>query len=807
MAHNKAQSWLFILCALEGIAAAIKIFLIPSEGGSLSPVRMVLIAVPLIMAAAWIFAAVRYSGKLDRLARPGFIAGFAILALVFSTLLFLLRYYDPGRYLSAYERLSPLLWYFLLICLQFSLYLLFLYAGFHPGELSFRRPVYSYTLIVFIVLLLIFALIAVTRLGVTFDPAYWGEPGVPLMGWQFGLALIGGLIVLCIGLYARSSTLDLILPIGLYLLTLLICLSVPNSVLKNSYYMPIVQSETQPFPYSDSAYYDQMAQSLLIGHPYQGVIPTRPLYILFLTVLHLFFGQDYARIIAAQTVVLAFLPVLLFYLGKKIHGRVAGVIVALFFIFREWTSLVISSETRVTNTKMLLVDLPTLFLLLVACLLVFRWLEKKRWLDAFLAGGMFGIVLLLRTQSLVILPFIVLIALLVLGWRNRSFYRDLAVFLIGVILSISPWLFHNYKLTGQVAFDADFQNKLLASMYLYGGNEAIQSMNMDHMSLPSLLIQSTLKDPTHVLGFISNHFLATQVDGVLALPLIEPYNGLKAPVNLYWMDWNGELSWYNLLLLVVYLAVISLGIGAAWHRWRWLGLLPLAFSLGYAVSTAVSRYSSWRYDFPADWIYYFYFGVGAAELLGQAAILFGAKREAVFEMDGITNTAPATHPVPKAAALAFLFLLIGSSPWMIEKLSAPRYPDQSVQTLQQELVALPDSPSAEEIQNFMSRPNSYLETGRLLYPRYYNKGDGLSSANPSPAFKVRDFARLGFVLLNQDLMPTVFPTKRFSKPVPQAADVIVLGCKQENYVEARLIAFPDTDTVYLDKPLSEPCTP
>ena len=120
-----------------------------------------------------------------------------------------------------------------------------------------------------------------------------------------------------------------------------------------------------------------MAQSLLIGHPYQGQIPTRPLYIFLLTVLHLLFGENYRNIIIGQTFVLAFIPVIFYFLGKKLHSRVAGVIIALFFIFRELTTLLVSSNTRVSNTKTLLVDLPTLFLLILACYFAIRWLEQK----------------------------------------------------------------------------------------------------------------------------------------------------------------------------------------------------------------------------------------------------------------------------------------------------------------------------------------------------------------------------------------------------------------------------------------------
>ena len=70
---------------------------------------------------------------------------------------------------------------------------------------------------------------------------------------------------------------------------------------------------------------------------------------------------------------------------------------------------------------------------------------------------------------------------------------------------------------------------------------------------------------------------------MLALPLIEPFKSLRAPIDIYWFGWDGHLAWYNFLLVILYLAIIAIGLGSAWKRLRWLGLAPLAFSLGYAL--------------------------------------------------------------------------------------------------------------------------------------------------------------------------------------------------------------------------------
>lgn len=800
---TKHPSWFFYLCALEGAAAIAALFLIPSEGGRLSLARLALISFIAVLCAGWIYLGkvgrrqiYKYTGKYEtRLSVYLYIC--VLLSLLLGASLFFLRYLNPETSLSTYQRLGPLLWYLLILSIQFFFYFLFSRRGVYPANLSLNKPVHITSFVIFCLLLLLLIFISVTRLGLTPDPAYWGEPGVPMLGWQFGLALLGGVCVLNL----RFQWLDSLLPFGLYLFTLILWLSVPVNVLANSFYMPINPPTFQPFPYSDAGYYDQMAQSLLIGHPYQGTIPTRPLYIFLLATLHLLFGENYRNIIVGQTFVLAVIPVVFYFLGKKLHSRIAGVTIALFFIFRELTTLLVSSNTRVSNTKTLLVDLPTLLLLILACLFTMRWLDQKNEKSALIAGGMFGLLLLLRTQSMLVLPLILLAALQVFGWKNRSFYLLTSFFFLGLLITITPWLIHNFLLTGQFAFDAPFQYKVIASQYAYSGNLDINNFDFEGKGLGRVLIEFVWKDPAFVFGFIANHFLAAQIHGVLALPLIKPYHGIFEPINLYWIDWNGGLEWYNLVLLIFYLVVIALGLGAAWKRWRWIGLLPLAFSTGYALATAVGRFSGWRYDLPADWVWYFYFGIGFGEVLFQIVSLFGAREDQLPRTKGTQRQ----HSFQGILGVAVLFAFIGALPWMIKNIASPRYSDTTEASLQQEILSVPNAPSPNKINSFASQSGAFIQIGRVLYPRFFSRDDGLASANPWPAYALREYARMGFLLLNQKSVSVVLPTKRLPE-FSHAQDAIVVGCLRDDYVEARWIIFPELGLVYSNTEVPEACS-
>ena len=806
MKHRRSHLWFHYLCASEGVISLIALLSIPTEGGTVSPARLGLIGILLVLITLWIYLGFRQPKGFDLwLARPASIRLLALLSLTFSLLLFLLRYLDPERLLPLFERLSPLLWYLLLLSVQFALFLLYLKYGFHFESLKTRKRVYIASLVALFILFVALLFVSITKLGITKDSAYWGEPGVPILGWQLVLSVLVGagflLYEFALAPHFASRPLNLVLPLSIWFIACALWLSVPISSLRNSFYAPITPPYKTPFPYSDAGFYDYLAQSLLIGTDYLQNIPPRPLYVSFLAALHLLFGQDYLRIIAAQTLALALFPVALYWLGARLHSRAAGVTIAFFAIFRELTTLWISSNTRTASSKMFVTDLPTAMGIAFVCLVAVRWLERRDARSALLAGGVFGLLLLLRTQSLIVLPVLFVLAWLVHQRRVREWAVAGFAFGIAMILTVTPWLIHNYGVTGRVAFDDPAQMAAIYSQYSFDENLDISRFDFGSESLGRRLLTFTLENPGFVGGFIANHFLDTEIGGLLALPLIERFDGLLAPVNLYWITWDGRLEPYNLLLIVIYLGVIAVGFGAAWNRHKWIGLTPLAFNLGYALANGISRFSSWRYNLPVDWVPYFYFGIGVIEILGWVAILFGADASKMHPLRKVES--PKASSRASHALLAAGFVFAGSMPWLAKGMAVPRYTSTREGLI--ERVQAQDL-NRNPLDSFLSQPGAQIEEGKLLYPRFYRRGDGIFSAHPWPAYAAREYARLGFILLNEGSLQVIFPARE-PYAFPHGADAIVLGCAREDHLEARWIFFPQTNETYFSAPLTEPCAP
>jgi len=811
--------WFFSLAALEAGAALFASWLVPHEGGSFSLTRLALFGLLLLFCILWVYLWARPPRRLDFLLRPLFALYSALLAVTVGCLLFLLRYFEPARFLAYYQRLNPILFYVLVLAAEFSLFVLIWHYGLHRSSLLQRKLVARSALIAFCVLLLVLGLIAVTRLGVTKDPAYWGEPGVPLLGWQAAVAILIGGSLMPLGLrfafdrnpQSKFET-DLLVAAIIWLIAVGIWLSVPMRVMQNSFYAPMTPPTNQPFPNSDAAYYDYHAQSVLLGLGYLGEIPTRPLYILLLALLHILFGQDYALILAGQSCVLALFPVTLYLLGRKIHSRAAGVTIALFAIFRELTTLWVSSATRVSDTRTLLTDLPTAWMVALACLFVMRWLENKSARRALVAGGVCGVLLLLRTQSMLVLPFAVLLALLVFWPEWRAAGRTIALFIVGAAVAVAPWLVHNYLAIGRFAFDDPRQMAVISSQYALSGNLDTSRFNIQSQSLTGNLMAFTLKYPGVVSQFIANHFLATEIGGVLALPLVEPFQSLRAPISIYWFGWDGHLDWYNLLLVILYLGIIAVGLGAAWKGLRWLGLGPLAFSLGYALANGIGRFSGWRYDLPADWVSYFYFGIGVVEIFALTAMLFGAPAQRLFAGAELKQNAVKLNLQFALPVLAG-FALIGSLPWIAEHAVPPQLVPLSASALVERASQVPAAQTAhltqEELAGFLAQntnPAAEVLQGRLLYPRFFWRGQGIAQAHPSPAYVARDYSRLGFLLLMTDqAAPIVFPDKTVPS-VPETGEAFIFGCKHADYLEARVIILPAQNLIFENGSLHDPCT-
>jgi hypothetical protein len=696
-----------------------------------------------------------------------------------------------------YIRFLPFLIWMITLGFQFVIWLWIRCYGWNPGYLLRFRPAFVSSGIVAAVFLVIALVMSLTGWGITPDIFFWGNPGVPLLAWQVWLALASGLALLtALVMYpvirSYQKRLDWIIGGGLFLLALALWLTQP---IPRSFFFPAARAPTfQIFPYSDAGFYDYSAQTLLVGEGFlNGQIVTRPLYILFLAVLHGLEGQDYIKLIVLQTIVLAAFPAALYWLGRSMHCREAGLAAGLLAIFRELNAIAATPLTEVSHSKMLMTDSMTGLGICLFSLAVFRWLRKAeiRPVRAVLVGGFLGMLLLLRSQALFFFPVIWLFLFLQRKLNWKDIVKEGAFFTLGVVLAVSPWIIRNGIRTGDFALDQPSQAAIMAERYASSVEEAQNAQVQNNTgNVGTHIWQYTLAHPLDVAGFVSAHFINNELATLEVLPLkvsFADYHDNFQIASLFWLDGIKAITGWQRLLLIINLILISIGIGSGWAKWQWAGLLPLALQISYSLSSAFGRISGWRFIQPVDWVGYFYFCLGFAEI---CVWVFAASGLSLRPREKNTREISPRRVVSAAwiSASAGAILLTGLLLPLAELIIPQRY---STDVQQLAVKTADESPlrsrAVGSIEEFMKQPKAVQMVGRMLYPRWYKAGGG-EPGNGWAAYKPRTDAHLGFMMVGpygeQQMVLTI---PQSPDNFPHASDVIVYGCRKSGFIDVRLV--------------------
>ncbi len=853
----RARGWtvVFGLAAVEGLAALLYLASLPADAENagllgFSTRRLGLMAVLLVFAAGFAGLAglsrkpAWRSRWLDPARRRALFSALLVLlplgaaASLLAPLSLLSLYRTSGNfvYFAFYERLLPLMIWSGLVCLQGAFWLA--WAGeFNWPALRFQRGVFRAAGVTLGLFALAWLFVALTGIGITPDIVGWGEPAVPLLEWQIWLSwLVGVLFLLFLTTRRWPARRDWIVAGAIWLLAAGLWLGQP--VRTAFFATPGRAPNYEIYPFSDGAYYGLFAQSVLIGNGFKGgEVPPRPLYITLLAGFHALAGQDYEGVIALQTLLLAFFPVVLYFLGRELHSRPAGLVIALLAILREVTAIITSPITEDASTsQFFFADLPAALAISLWALLAIRWLKApdRGVLAPLLTGGAMGLAMLIRTQSVFMLPVALLLALFSLPrslhWRMRGlvWLRQSGWVLAGLLLVISPWLWRNVQVTGQLAFD-DPKSQTGIMLIRYSMDEhghppelAIQpgeDLAAYSNRVNQGLLKSLISQPGRIAGFVSAHFLNAEIGNLLLLPVRDAISSpgeLLMPTRAFWENWSGKPSFGQALLMVVNLGLIALGTGAGWARLRWAGLALLLMNPSYNISHALARNSGWRYLLPVDWITYVYAAIGLMELAVVILLLMGLPRTRLqLLLAGRDEGSPGFNSQGNmrrvALAVGAMFFLVGSILPMVERVIPRRYPEQTRSALVEELVRAVDLAGTgsllDRLAAFGADPDTRLLKGRALYPRYYAAGEG-EPLTAKTGYEELDYPRTVLQVASNDYYGlVVLRAAQAPAYLPDTADVIIIGCMEQGYLEARAVLVLDRPGAFYlaDQGIPEHC--
>jgi hypothetical protein len=825
---EKAWPVYFLLSAVEGLVNVASLFRLPADpknaflfGYSASRLGCIFILLFFSLAALWFAQAswknaawrARWLNPLSSREKIYWTAIALSLLIMAGAWLFLVitQAYPKGAWLPIQERLMPVISFFILTCGELVIFITILRCGISTRWLAAEQPLLVTSLIVWAIIAAGWIFVALTGYGIVSDSMGWGRRGVPLLSWQVAFVWLLCLLFMVLSLRFKTQQqqrkpswwirhLDWLIAVGLWACAAGLWMSQPTYLYSKNY-LPNHES----YPSRDSAFYELVAQSILSGNGFlhNEVVP-RPLYILSIAAFHMVVGNSYSGIILLQTLILALFPVVLYLIGKAIHSRLAGVFIALLGIFRELTAIQATQFGYVSNSKQIMSDFPSALAIAFLVLLLIHWLQDppRRRLYPLLVGGMLGATILVRSQAALFGPFIVFFAWLVYKKNWKRWLLDGILVTLGVMIVISPWLWRSWKLTGALLFDRPRQVAMISQRYTITQQEldlppAPGESDAAYTARLSQDIRSfAIQHPGLVLNFMTDHFTKNLIDSVLVVPInfnLDDYRDNWLPVTPFWQDWGIKLNAGSGLLLSLNLVLIGLGIAYAWRKMRWNGLSPLVIYLVYDLSNAMARNSGHRFILPVDWILYFYYGLGAVQLLIYLgallnhATLLAPSMATSGEQAGWSEKQ--AFPWRKALIWGAVFLGVGLSVNLAEIVFPTRYPTQDNRGIIEAITQSADEKAAgldsTTLTNFLSQPGAVALWGRGLFPYMYDPG---VRTIDYPSMEARNFERLGFELIVPSYYSISLRMPNSPGYFPNASDVIVIGCEgKDNYVDAIVV--------------------
>ncbi|MBX3048335.1 MAG: hypothetical protein KIT46_05020 [Anaerolineales bacterium] len=825
---QKAWQLALALAALAGWATAAALLASPSEAGraslggySLERLALTLAAVLPALLFTWLALRTwrQPSGLAQKLKPVGGLpqAMFAGLAALLAVVFFIsvgLALLPEARAVSLFGSLSlyllrllPLLWFAALVS-GLALVLLLAERFGSAADFTGQKPVLRLGLAVYLGILALAGLVALTGLGLGFDATTWNAPNAPILLTQVGLSLAAALLTLrlAFGLRQRWAALvaprcfELALAALVWLVAAVLWLGQPAQ--PTYYNSPPLPPTQQSFPLSDAFNHDVIANSVLIGEGFRFndfVAIRRPLYIQFLAGLEAVVGANYGAVVSLQVLVLALFPAFLFLLASRLHNPLSGLVLAGLIILKESNAIALGNVINSSHAKLIMADLPTALAMSAFGLGAVAWLRgsPRNWLGALLLGGLLGWFILLRSQVLTLVPFFGLIGLLT--WGLRVGWRPVLLFGLGALLVAAPWVVRNRVLMGQWAIEDAVVAGFLANRYSHTpgtfglpflDGESEGQYYARHMQSVRTFTQ---ENPGYVAGFVADNYARNLILTALPMPLSLELRDLESHVRElpYWPSWDGRLALESVLPIALNLFLVALGLAVAWRQARWAGLVPLVINLGFTANLALARVSGWRYNLPADWSLVLYYALGLGQLLLWTFVFLRRSPAVQAFLSDLSQpvsppSAPAKLTAGRAAGALLLLLLMGNSFLLIEALSTPRYQRPS----STEASAMLQATGQAQPWLLEGLKNGDLQAlyGRALHPRYYAAGAGTSEGD-FYLTSVMDFERITFYLLGPDPGSVALPFGQPHVSFPASSDVLVLRCRGASYAAA-VAVFP-----------------
>ena len=654
------------------------------------------------------------------------------------------------------------------------------------------------------------AFIALSGWGVSSATEVWYDNAIPLLPQQIALVLL--LVLILIGVINQTCLRMLhnrwFWFFFIWALAAALWQAVP---MRRHFFAPgPYPPDNQFYPYSDAMGNDLAAQSALAGLSFNfGRIVLKPVVSYVIYLFTLLSGNQMNATLTIQSAMFGVLPALLFLFVSGEITVLAGLIAAGLQIAHEINAL--NSDTVLTvHSKLEMSEFLAEILFLSFAWSVFKWLKNNAnsRVYAVTAGGILALLVFTRFNFVAMLPAVLPLSLIVLRKNLKRWAGTSLLFVGAFLLALSPWLIRSYQITGKIApeiFDS-FQAVVVDQrLSLIAVPEPIQPIT-EPAETPSREVVPTTQFPvnkedvakTETIGrqpalkisplfdTIANHTLHNLSALLFVLPHQVSWESLRtiyqSEDSLWRAHWNGKLTFPQTLMLLLNGVVLSASLAFLWKKFRWQGMTVLYLTIVYAAALGIARTSGGRYLVPMNWsVIYLY-------AIGLGAFLKGETTDQLIAKGSTESTVEITKPI-RAVWLPLITLAFAGvyfSMIVIEKVTPPTIVEKSEGQLLQQLSIFSESEDiVSDLSTAVEEGKVQIYSGKALYSRFYyfNQGESGNDA----AFVPQPYSRWIFRLMQPDgFADVVLPTDQIPESMPNASDVIVLGClnKEKGLIDA-----------------------
>lgn len=709
--------------------------------------------------------------------------------------------YRLGGGSASFIRLQPLLIWFELLVLQFSL-LVWMSEPDINRQSTWKAALKNKKgwlpwVILFLSAIVLFGGLTLAKSEFTGNQLYF-PPGAPLSALQ--VFIVWGLFSLLLIEDSRREKRSAKHRFWIVLIFLLIWGL--TFLAWQSARLPCTDDRPGPFPPNYLCYPSVNDAAYSIGSHYitlgEGVnnhwLTDKPLYMAFLALAQSVAGAEIDRYLTFQVAVIALLPALLFLLGRKYFGRAYGFLLAALFAIQGYYSILLYRQAGSVNAKLENPEVLTALVLLLCGYCAAKWLRQPTHVEwAILSGGLLSLATLLRFNPLFIAP--VLLLALILSARHpfKSLIRPILFFFLTFILVFAPWFLSARDASGQNYYVTKVE-QVISSRFSRQQVQNISPLPSKGAGEPSTeepLVENTSSSHllTYDLGEIGKagaegmvfHFFNNLYSGLAKLPTTLKFHEINEQVNEGIWDftktqpiWKANLKLENLIAMALSLALVLAGILSAWRTYGAAGLTGLILQLGYYLGNSVSQTSGGRYLEPVHWVTLIYYGLGILTVSRFVYSIFssstqiatpGMKETPADSTDQSVQPAPKRHPSFLLGACLLVGLILPALNLLPSKLPAETDPiteQTAAQMLTEQGVV-----TTAQWQQFLSDPDRVVISGAAYHPRYY-RSNFYRKGNLS--FEVTllasDHVYIGY-------SPRIQP----ESPYPDGSSTILVGCR------------------------------